>query len=158
MSCPPQFPSTSSIPPAEFYNIHGLANWLNQNDQYKQYFVGTFPFILPPERITSTLSTLEYDPKHVPLCSDVTTLSQEQAFMYNQQIALFRRVYGFNSNAYVNYVCGNNTRGPIYYTFKDYQELTQYKSAAALVNKLYPFRAMANASTLNWQTPFPVLM
>ena len=35
-------------------------------------------------------------------------------------------------------------------------EKHQYNYAICLVNKLYPFKDMANASTLHWQIPFPV--
>jgi hypothetical protein len=44
----------------------------------------------------------------------------------------------------------------MYYNFATYKEKYEYNSAVALVNKLYDFKAMANASTLNWQVPFPV--
>jgi hypothetical protein len=148
----PQFPSTSSIPPACFYTMQGLASWLNQNPTYKQYFVGYFPYLTAT---TSSLSSAGYNPANVPLASDVTSLSSQQAYQYNQQLQLFYKVYRFNSNAYVtNY--NNNGPGPIYYNFKSYAERNNYKSSVALVNKLYPFDAMANASTLNWKIPFPI--
>ena len=159
------FPNTPSIPPASFYNIQGLANWLNQNPSYKQYFVGQYdisPFLLP---MTSTLSTAGYDPANVPLAPFVTTLSQYQLMQYSNQITLFKKVYTYNSNAYVNYTVTGNP--PIYYRFISYQEYTQFKSAVALVNKLYPFTGMANQYlngdlTQNefpdgsWVIPFPL--
>lgn len=152
MSTIPAFPSTNSIPPAPFYNIQGLPNWLNLNPSYKQYFVGVYSDIY---EVNSTLSSIGYDPVNVPLCSDVTILSQYQAQQYNQQLNLFRRVYAYNSNAYVNYI-DSITPSPIYYTFATYQEQTQYRSATALVNKLYPFQAMAQK--VGWITPFPVYL
>jgi len=154
MSCLSIFPSTNSIPPATFYNIQGLSNWLNNNPAYKQYFIGTYPYLLPSTLITSTLSTLHYNIENVPLAPNVITLSHGQSLLYNQQFELFRKVYTHNSNAYVNYVC--NGLPPIYYTFKTYNEKHQYNSATCLVNKLYPFKDMANASTLHWQIPLPV--
>lgn len=157
MSCTsilPVFPSTNSIPPASFYNIEGLAGWLNKNPSYKVYFTDLGFGILP---MTSSLSSLGYNPAKVPLCSDVTILSQQQGQLYNQQLQLFNKVYTFNSNAYTQFI-NCNTAGPIYYTFKDYQEQTQYRSAVSLVNKLYPFQTMAKAPTLNWQVPFPIYM
>ncbi len=156
MSCLPVFPNTGAIPPASFYNIKGLAGWLNQNSSYKPYFAGYFPYLLKPSEITSSLSTSGYNPERVPLFSNVTTLSQYQAMQYNQELMLFQKVYGHNSNAYVNYVC--NGVSPVYYTFRTYQEQTQYKAAVSLVNKLYPFKTMAEASSINWQIPFPVYM
>ena len=154
MACLPVFPNKSSIPPVCFYNIQGLPIWLNQHPEYKQYFIGTYPYL---NSTTSTLSSLKYDVKNVPLGSNLTALSQGQSLLYNQQLQLFHKVYSTNLNAYtINY--NNDGPGPIYYNFKDYQELTQYKSAVSLVNKLYPFKAMAEASTLHWQVPFPIYM
>lgn len=156
MSTPPPlpvFPSTNSIPPACFYTIHGLAGWLNANPTYKQYFVGIYPYLY---EMNSTLSSIGYDPANVHLTAPVKYLGQYQSLQYNQQLQLFHKVYAFNSNAYVNNY-NNNGPGPIYYTFRDYQERNNYKSAIGLVNKLYPFSAMANASTLNWQVPFPIM-
>jgi hypothetical protein len=165
------FPSTPSIPPASFYNIQGLAGWLNQNPSYKQYFVGqtdVSPYLYP---MTSSLSSIGYDPANVPLAPFVTTLSQHQLLQYSNQISLFKKVYTYNSNAYVNYVSTSSALpgtavSPIYYRFVSYQEYTQYKAAVALVNKLYPFTGMANGTTLpsiesaypqlSWVIPFPL--
>jgi hypothetical protein len=155
MSCLPVFPAQNSIPPPSFYSLQGLSGWLENNPSYKQYFAGLIPGLLAPELITSTLSSLNYTYQHVPLCGCVITLNSSQLREYNQQIQIFRKIYGYNSNAYVNYVCGV-TSAPIYYTYKDQQERTQMRSAQALINKLYDFNAMSEASTLNWQVPFPI--
>ena len=154
MSVLPVFPSTNSIPPACFYNLQGLAGWLNQHPSYKQFFIGLGGFGIVP--MTSTLSSFGYTYANVPLCTNVQQLSQHQAFQYNQQLQIFYKVYTHNSNAYVNYI-ENNTPGPVYYTFFDNAERQQYTSAVSLINKLYPFDAMAAAPTLNWQVPFPIL-
>jgi len=159
MSIPSTFPSSNSIPPPCFYNEQGLANWLNQNPTYKQYFINRpndFPYLYP---ITSTLSTKGYTPEKVPLQSNVTTLSQNQSMKYTDQINLFRKVYAYNSNAYVKYVSTGSS--PLYYRFQNYQEYNNYKSSVSLVNKLYPFTAMAQGtnmygSTLGWIVPFPL--
>ena len=161
------FPSTPCIPPASFYNLQGLAGWLNQNPSYKQYYIGqtdVSPFLLP---YTSSLSSIGYNPAHVPLAPFVTTLSQHQLTEYSNQISLFKRVYAYNSNAYVDYT--KTLKPPIYYRFISYQEYTQFKSAVALINKLYPFTAMANqyeplnipfietrSPTYSWVIPFPL--
>ena len=165
------FPSTPSIPPASFYNIQGLAGYLNQNPESKQYFVGqtvVSPFLYA---MTSSLSSTGYDPANVPLAPFVTTLSQQQLLQYSNQIALFRKVYAYNSNAYVNYVSTavaspSTQQAPIYYRFITYQEYTQYKASVALINKLYPFGAMANQNVngiddvefpdRSWVIPFPL--
>jgi hypothetical protein len=156
------FPGQYSIPPACFYNKQGLAEWLNQHPTYKEGFAstGAFPYLFPTTQYQSTLSSLglstNYTAQNVPLCSNVQTLSQYQAQQYGTQLNLFNKVYTINSNAYINYV--STGVGPIYYNFKTNQELNDYKAAVQLVNKLYPFKAMAEASTINWQIPFPIYM
>ena len=159
MSIPSTFPSTYSIPSSCFYNMTGLSTWLNQNPTYKEYFINypnVFPELLP---MTSTLSTMQYNVQKVPLQPYVTMLSQQQSMLYSKQMNLFRRVYAFNSNAYVTSLITNVA--PIYYRFLSNQELMNYKASVGLVNKLYPFDAMANGrneagSTLQWIVPFPL--
>jgi hypothetical protein len=80
-----------------------------------------FHIYLNQQFITSTISSLNYDYSHVPLCGNVQTLNSNQGRLYNQQIQLFRKIYGYNSNAYVNYQCGV-TSAPMYYTYKDQTE------------------------------------
>lgn len=153
------FPSTNSIPPVCFYNMQGLAGWLNNNPTFKDYFVNynnLFPTLLP---MTSSLSSIGYNIQKVPLAPVVTNLSQHQAQIYNDQLTLFRTVYAFNSNAYLNYVSSGKT--PVYYRFQTYAELMNFKSSVPLINKMYPFDAMANGknevgSTLGWVVPFPL--
>jgi len=154
----PQFPSTSSIPPACFYNAQGLAGWLDKNPQYKDNFSGTgaFPFLISTGIAPITLSSIGYNPYTVPLCADVQQLSQGQGLMYSQQLQLFQKVYAYNSNAYVNSKLSGT--GPVYYNFFSYREKNNYSSAVQLVNKLYPFKAMAQATNLNWRVPFPINM
>ena len=153
------FPSTNSIPPACFYNIRGLPDWLNQNPSYKQYFINyrtQFPYLFP---MTSTLSSIGYNIEKVPLGPFITTMSQSQSQIYRKQLALFHTVYEFNSNAYVSSLQNNTT--PQYYYFSTYQDRNEFRSAVSLVDKLYMFRAMAdgqneNGSTLGWVVPFPL--
>jgi len=157
MSLPPPFPAQFSIPPPYLFDrTGGLAFWLNNNPSYKQYFWPTlyFPTLLPPNLITSSLSSQQYSYANVPLQSNVQTMSDYQAQRYYQQLVLFHRVYSFNSNAYVSSVQNGST--PMYYTFRDTQELTNYRAGVQFANKLSPFQVMANASTLNWIAPFPV--
>jgi len=161
------FPSTPSIPPASFYNIQGLAGWLNQNPSYKYFFVGqtdVSPYLFPMTSSISSFSLGQYDAANVPLAPFVTTLSQQQLLQYSNQISLFRKVYTYNSNAYVDYA--KTGKPPVYYRFITYQEYTQYKASVALINKLYPFNAMANGNStisnvpsipqLSWVVPFPL--
>jgi hypothetical protein len=153
------FPNSPSIPPVCFYNTQGLAGWLNHNPSYKQYFINQPDVSLYLLSMTSTLSSIGYNTATVPLASFVTTLSQGQALQYNEQIKLFRKVYAYNSNAYVESTVTG--KGPVYFRFQTYQEYAQYKSSVALVNKMYPFNAMANGkndanSTIEWIVPFPL--
>lgn len=193
---PSTFPSTNSIPPPCFYNMQGLSNWLNQNPTYKHYFTNypeIYPNLVP---MTSTLSSVGYNVENVPLAPQITNLSQFQAQQYTRQLSLFRKVYSYNSNAYMNYV--NNTSSiygstalastisnttnpstlstlidqqsqipplsvvnPVYFRFQSYNEYNEYKSSVFMVNKMYPFRAMAQGTNesgmqLGWVIPFPI--
>jgi hypothetical protein len=176
----PAFPSTNSSPPVCFYNRQGLANWLNLNPDYKQYFINypnIFPYLYNDSTIQnfindippSTLSTMAasgissmytaYDIRNVPLKAYVITLSQYQSLKYEQQIKKFREVYTYNSNAYVNSI--DNAVDPIYYSYSSYKEMMEFKEGVRVINKLYPFDAMANGmnqygSTLGWVIPFPL--
>jgi len=162
MSIPSTFPSTNSIPPTCFYDIRGIANWLNNNPTYKQYFINypnVFPTLLSNTGAINYDGLSGYDVQKVPLASNITSMSQVQLMRYTDQLKLFRRVYAYNSNAYVNYVTNGAT--PTYYRFQTYKEHNEFKSSVALVNKLYPFQAMANGanvngSTLGWIIPFPL--
>ena len=86
--------------------MQGLSAWLNQNPTYKHYFVNSqiYTNLIP---MTSTLSSIGYNVENVPLAPQITHLSQFQSQQYTQQLRLFRKVYAYNSNAYMNYA--NNT-------------------------------------------------
>ena len=158
----PTFPSTNSIPPPTFYDIRGLANWLNINPTYKQYFINypdTFPTLFSTNNLLAYQGYSAYSVQNVPLDLNIKTMSHLQMMKYTDQLRTFQRVYAYNSNAYVNYVTSGST--PAYYRFQNYSERNDFKSSVSLVNKLYPFRAMAygaNAvgSTLGWNVPFPL--
>ena len=155
----PVFPAKNSIPPMSFYNIQGLAAWLNNNPTYKQYFISVFPTLLSNTNLIAYEGYTSYDLQTVPLSPTITTMSQLQRMKYTEQISLFQRVYAYNSNAYVAYV--TNGTYPIYYRFQTYQEQMNYKASVSLINKLYSFQAMANGtnsvgSTLGWVVPFPL--
>lgn len=156
------FPGPCSIPPACFYNNQGLAGWLNNNPAYKEnfafesiFYFDRIPVLVPSSFVWPELSSLGYKAVNAPLCTNVTTLSQYQAQKYQTQLRLFQKVYTINSNAYVSSI----TTGfaPIYYNFSTNSERSDYNSAVALVNKMYPFKQMSNAPGVNWQVPFPIL-
>jgi len=162
MSIPSTFPSTNSIPPPCFYDIRGFAYWLNQNPTYKQYFINyprQFPTLLSTTNLIAYQGYTGYDPQNVPLDLNVKTMSQTQLMKYTNQLNLFRQVYAYNSNAYVNYVTNGTT--PTYWRFQTYNDKNEFKSAVSLVNKLYPLQAMANGvnasgASLGWIIPFPL--
>jgi hypothetical protein len=154
------FPSINSVPPATFYTMQGLAKYLNQNPDYKPYFTGytaVSPYLLP---MTSTLADIGYDPMNVPIAPVVKNMSQAQLLLYKQQLTLFQTVYAFNSSAYGNYI--QTGAAPVYFRFQTYKEYSNFRSSVALVNKMYPFDAMAYGTdpetgvTLGWVVPFPL--
>ena len=153
MSIPSTFPSTNSIPPPCFYDIRGLANWLNNNPTYKQYFINypnVFTTLLSNTGVINYNGLSGYNIEKVPLASNVTNMSQFQLMRYTDQLKLFRQVYAYNSIAYVNYVTNGTT--PAYYRFQTYKEQNEFKSSVALVNKLYPFNAMTSGTTITGST------
>jgi len=159
MSTYNEFPSTNSIPPAEFYDIYGLSKFLNMNPEFKYYFIN-YPEVSPYlfENIES-LSSIGYDPINVPIGPALSNMFSSQLLRYNEQLALFRKVYAFNSNAYVESL--DTGVPPIYFRFVTYKDYTNFKAAVQLVNKLYPFNAMAygtteGGDTLGWVVPFPL--
>lgn len=170
----PIFPSSGCIPPPCFYDRQGLAAWLNRNPSYKQYFVNYpnyFPYLYSQSTInewssmaTGPFSTMfmlyqNYDIKKVPLSPLVTTLSEYQSRKYQEQLNLFRQVYSYNSNAYVQ--SRDINVPPVYYRFSSSRELMEFRGSVSAVNKLYPFDAMLkgkneNGEALGWMVPFPL--
>jgi hypothetical protein len=143
----PVFPAQNSIPPACFYNINGLAAYLNKNAPVK---IALFYYLFPSVVITSTMSSFGFSPASYTLSSLVTYMQDSQLNIYNNEIALFQKVYGYNSNAYVTSLSTNKV--PIYYTFKTAQELIQYRSGVSVLNKLYNFDIISDY----WSIPFPL--
>ena len=162
----PPFPRDTSIPPACFYNMQGLPMYLNRNSDYKIYYTDNpqFPYLtIYADNIYPEAADV-YDPATVPLPPFLSNLSQLQAQQYDAQLALFRKVYDYNYNAYLAYLSqpAGSSGGPRYYTFATYQELNNYKAGLQLANRLYPFNLMSNAYNqitgvpLRWIVPFPL--
>jgi hypothetical protein len=161
----PPFPLDGSIPPVCFYTIQGLPMYLNQNVQYKIYYTDQpqFPYLtVNADKIYPEALSI-YNVETVPLGPLLSNMNQSQLVTYQQQLQLFRKVYEYNSNAYITYVSNPGTaNGPIYYTFQNYKEMTNYKAGLELVNRIYPFNIMANAYNqitgvpLRWIIPFPM--
>ncbi len=124
MSDPSGFPYPAPSPC--FFTLDGLSGQLS-NPRY----VGTL------EEITFLLSTF-----NVPLSvSDATGsraikwMSDRQRTQYEQQIGLFRRVYGYNQCAYST--AQALAVAPVYYKFATYAEYNTYRASIETVNKLY---------------------
>jgi hypothetical protein len=162
----PPFPRDTSIPPPCFYNMQGLSMYLNQNVLYKTYYTEwpQFPYLtFYADKIYPDVAA-DYNVENVPLSPLLANLSQGQARQYDAQLALFRKVYEHNYNAYIAYLSqpSGSTAGPRYYSFADYKELNNYKAGLQLVNRIYPFDLMANGYNpltgvrLRWIVPFPL--
>ena len=82
----------------------------------------------------------------------VQQLSFGQQQYYQQLIRLFQKVYGYNLLAYA--YAGKNNSIPIYYTFESSSELSQYREANGLINKLYNVNADYQLASLFF-LPFP---
>jgi hypothetical protein len=160
------FPRDTSIPPPCFYNMQGLSMYLNQNREYKIYYAdtGLFKYLSVFADNTYPEATDTYNLENVPLPPLLANMSQGQIREYEAQLALFRKVYEYNYNAYLTYKSqpAGSTAGPRYYTFATYKELNNYKAGLQLVNRLYPFDVMGNAQDfltgvpLRWIVPFPL--
>jgi hypothetical protein len=166
----PPFPLDGSIPPVTFYTIQGLPMFLNQNVQYKVYYTDNpqFPYLTVNADVIYPGVFDTYDIESVPLSPLLSNMNTSQLLTYQEQLALFMKVYEHNSNAYITYASSyvsnpeTATNGPIYYTFQNYKEMTNYKAGLQLVNRIYPFDIMANAHDqitgvpLRWIVPFPL--
>ena len=142
------FPDASgTIPPACFYNMQGLAGFLNQNPTFKSTFINYIP---NGPLISSILSTIGTNVENIPVAPDVKWMSYNQYKKYDNQLQLFHKVYAWNSNAYVQ----SDATGlaPRYYNFVNYQEFQDYKAGVSFVNKLYPFEIIVQY----WSIPFPL--
>ena len=146
------FPYDCSIPPPSFYTLSGLSGYLDKNPSLKIYYADwgdtniLYPYLTVNIDVIYGISFDVYTESNVPLGPFVTTLNQSQLRTYQSQLDIFQRVYAHNLNAYLTYIDNPGTaRGPIYYTFSNYDELNNYKAGVALVNRLYRFDIMAIA-------------
>jgi hypothetical protein len=67
------FPAPGSIPPVTFYNMLGLANWLNLNPTYKNNYAstGTFPYLYPQYYSTVFASTTSTFAAAIRACASI---------------------------------------------------------------------------------------
>jgi len=166
------FPDPNSIPPSNFFTLQGLPGWLNEHPTYKQYFINNpkyFPQLLMGSTVSEYAAAAKVAPDYgiyekyqiekIPLAPFITMNDQNDLRMFRDHIRLFRQVYEHNSNAWMAYI--EKGVEPVYYRFPSSSERTRYLTARGTVYKLYPFDAIANAtsemgSTLGWVIPFPL--
>lgn len=123
-----------AIPDANFFNLSGIFSQRTVSpyaatfDALSDFYATLVPLIDP--------SAVAIDPYGNPTVStQVKWLSAFQRQKYTDQIRLFQQVYTYNKTAYIRSKILNTM--PIYYHFRSSEELTAYKSAVQLINKLY---------------------
>jgi hypothetical protein len=132
-------------PPPEFFSIRGI------------YAMRTVPCV------QTTFNRLYTQQKTVdPLLADpfnnnnmnlfVQQLSYKQKLYYQELINIFQTVYLHNASAYT-YAATTNTT-PLYYTFKTSSELSRFREANGIINKLYNV-VSAYPFTSIFYLPFP---
>jgi len=132
-------------PPACFFTIGGI---------YSQRTVS--PAMDTFNRLYNRLRTVDssaVDPfNNTNMNIFVQQLSFGQQQYYQQLIRLFQKVYGYNLLAYA--YAGKNRTTPFYYTFESSSELSQYREANGLINKLYNVDSAYPVTSLFF-LPFP---
>ena len=133
------------IPPPCFFNMNGI---------YSQRF--EMPMQITFDRLYAQQIGLN------PALADpfnnrseflyVQQMSQSQRRRYIQQIELFQKVYTYNLAAYI--YAGKQKKTPIYYQFTSSSELTQFRAASALIDKLYNINLNYPVASLFF-LPFP---
>lgn len=133
------------IPPASFYNINGI---------YSQRFVQpvqqTFDSLYTHLR---SIDAKTPDPFNKPFENKaVKNMSHGQKTIYENQIRLYQKVYQYNYDAYMY----ASQRGitPIYYRFRTASELSDFKAAVGILQKLYNVTGLYPVQCLFW-IPFP---
>ena len=132
-------------PPPEFFSIKGI---------YSMRTVGCVRETF--DRLYTQLLTVDssaVDPfNNTNMAINVQQLDARQEMYYKQLISLFQTVYLYNATVYA-YAARTNTR-PLYYTFTTSSELSRYREANGLINKLYNVVAGYPVSSI-FYLPFP---
>lgn len=117
-------------PPSSFFDIRGI---------YGQRFgpmVATFNQLFALQ--VAANPTLTTDPFNNRFSANpVTTMNFKTQQIYENQLRLFRKVYDYNYVAYYTMANKNIHGNPQYYRFQSASELSEFRAAAALVNKMY---------------------
>jgi hypothetical protein len=127
-------------PDACFFDMNGIAAQLT-DPQYEQILIDIAAFI----------STFQYplNLNDITGSRPVKWLSTGQQHEYNQQIALFRKVYAYNKCAYSTATASGTA--PQYFKFITYKDYNNYQTSIGTINKLYPPVLM----DLFFDIPFP---
>jgi hypothetical protein len=115
-------------PPPCFFTINGIFA-----ERYSPYVKDTFDYISTIVSIDS--SGILPDPFNNRFESTKGKyFSFQQLEEYDRQIALFQRVYAYNSNQYFTQTKANPARP---FKFCTYKEFNDFRSATGIINKLY---------------------
>jgi hypothetical protein len=132
-------------PPPEFFNIRGI---------YAQRTVS--PVNVTFNRLYNQLRTVDISAVDPFNNNDMNIYVQQLSFgqqqYYQQLLSLFQQVYAFNLAAYT--LAGQTRKTPIYYTFELASQVTMFREANALVNKLYNVNPYYPLTSLFF-LPFP---
>jgi hypothetical protein len=121
----------SPTPFGDFFTIQGIYG--QRFGRYRAAFNQLYAYQL--EYSDPRITTDPFD--NVTNYNSVTMLNFQTQTKYQQQLTVFRKVYDYNYAAYYNMANRNPNGNPIYYRFVNASELSEFKEATALVNKLY---------------------
>ena len=121
----------SPTPFGDFFTIQGIYG--QRFGRYRAAFNQLYAYQL--EYSDPRITTDPFD--NVMNFNSVTMLNFQTQTKYQQQLTVFRKVYDYNYAAYYNMANRNPNGNPIYYRFVNASELSEFKEATALVNKLY---------------------
>jgi hypothetical protein len=132
-------------PPPEFFSIKGI------------YSMRTVPCVkITFDRLYTQLRSV--DPSAVDPFNNrnmnifVKQMSFKQQLNYQESLSVFQTVYLHNAAAYA-YAAATRTT-PMYYVFKTSSELSRYREANGLIEKLYNVNAAYPLTSL-FYLPFP---
>ena len=121
----------SATPLGNFFDIRGIYG--QRFGPYRAAFNQVLAY-----QIQYSFPQITMDPFYnVTNFNPVTMMNYQTQFKYQQQLTLFRKVYDYNYAAYYSMANRNPNGNPIYYRFVSASELSEFKEAMALVNKLY---------------------
>ena len=121
----------SASPLGNFFDIRGIYG--QRFGPYRAVFNQILAY-----QIQYSFPQITMDPFYnVTNFNPVTMMNFQTQFKYQQQLTLFRKVYDYNYTAYYNMANRNRNGNQIYYRFISASELSEFKEAMGLVNKLY---------------------